>query len=467
MSGINLGSQDITFRFKEYAQGKEFDKFLRAILKSGIYEGGTLYKIDNSTIGILPFTAWFNIDADKACHIATTTNISLTVLEATPVLYMTYTWVDSVDNYIDFAWKAVGAAAVTNEIIVGKVNFTGSIVDGTFDYTLRTPGLIDATNNIYVTNLLKFDNVSNVSISKYTTNTLATPNNLNIGGNLAVTGSLSVASSGLIVSNLSAGNFDTDPTLAANSDSKIATQKAVKTYVSGVVTNAPVFRTISGPTWIYTNTSLTPPANATTIIALLFGGGGGAGSGCAMYGGGGGGASGGYTMALIPIIPGMTYTAIVGTGGAGAPANYVTDGYPGGDTYIHPYRDNVGVGGAGGQTPGDNGSGGSNGRIYGGGGWRGGASGGNGTGPNGDGTCGAGGGGSGFYGGAGGTYSAGTAGTYGYEGGNYGAGDETPGDPGGLGAGGGGTGGRGGGHSMHTQPGGAGGDGFIILWYAH
>lgn len=186
MSVSNNGNQTILFAYKTPAKGREFSKSNRDVILPGIYSGGTLSKIDNSTISISTFSAWFNVDTDKAVHITTSTAISLTCSSATPILYMTFTWADSVANYIDFAFRAVGSPAATNEILIGQIGFTGSDVNGTFDYTSRTTGLIDSSRNIYALNEIKFDNLNDVSLTKYTTNILRTPNILSVGTKLGV-----------------------------------------------------------------------------------------------------------------------------------------------------------------------------------------------------------------------------------------------------------------------------------------
>ena len=165
MSTVNLGNQEISFQYKEPAQSKEFNKYLRKILKPGFYDGGIFSKINDSTVAISLFTCWLSVDTDKAVSISTTTTVNQTVLEATPILCLSFSWSDTTTNYIDWTWRAIGEATATNEIIVGKVNFSGGIVDGTFDYTNRTVGLIDTTGNIYVSQYIKFGATNNYNLT--------------------------------------------------------------------------------------------------------------------------------------------------------------------------------------------------------------------------------------------------------------------------------------------------------------
>jgi hypothetical protein len=145
----NYGNANVSWSYQELTRAQVFNQLLRNIIKPGIYSGGTFSKIDDSTIALAAYTAWLNVDSDKAISVATANSFNLTVTEATPVLYISFSWSDQVNNYPVYTWKAVGAGASTNQICVGRVNFSGGNVDGTFDYTNRTYGLIDTSGNIY------------------------------------------------------------------------------------------------------------------------------------------------------------------------------------------------------------------------------------------------------------------------------------------------------------------------------
>jgi len=153
----NYGTCDITWSYQEYTQGKEFSKYLRDCLRPGFYKGFMFSKLDDSTVTIAAGTALLNVGDDKLVHIRTSTSFNLTVAEATPVLYASFSWSDQVNNYPVYEWKAVGAGASTNQSCLGRVNFSGGNVDGTFDYTNRSRGLIDTDGNIYSPGYLKFD----------------------------------------------------------------------------------------------------------------------------------------------------------------------------------------------------------------------------------------------------------------------------------------------------------------------
>jgi hypothetical protein len=278
MSNTDLGSQTVTFDYQEPATGKDFNTVLRTIIKAGLYSGAILSKIDNSTISISPFDAWFNVGTNRSCHISTSAPVVLTATFDKPILYMTFSWADIINNFIDFGFRAVGSQPVANEIQIGIIGFTGVNVNGSFDYSAKTVGLIDNVNNIYAQNLIKFDTINDVSISKSAPNMLSTPNNLSIGGsvnaggplvangyavvngmtvsgNINITGNENIGGNSVIngtaniggiitagnnvniTGNVSAANFDTDGTLAANSNTKIATQRATRTYADTKLPN--------------------------------------------------------------------------------------------------------------------------------------------------------------------------------------------------------------------------------------
>jgi hypothetical protein len=101
-----------------------------------------------------------------------------------------------------------------------------------------------------------------------------------------------------------------------------------------------------------TSGTFTAPAGVTVITVEAWGGGGKGGS-RSTTGVGGGGGGGGYTRKTITVVPGNSYTVVVGTGG-------VTSGVAGGDTY---FINNTTVLAKGGSSAANNSTTGANGGV--------------------------------------------------------------------------------------------------------
>lgn len=179
---------------------------------------------------------------------------------------------------------------------------------------------------------------------------------------------------------------------------------------------------VNGPVITINDTSLTPPAaeytspgtyswtcpaGVTRVNALCIGGGGGGGMATrplATYRDGGGGGGGGLGWRNnIPVVPGQTYTVVVGAGGTGATSIGLTGGN-GGNSFFNTSSTVCGFGGLGGLGGNFGGAGGAGGNFTGDGGGRGG----NGGGGSANGLRSGGGGGAGGYSGDGGYGGTGT-----------------------------------------------------------
>ena len=153
MSITNLGSQHTIFEYKTPATGAEFSKFLRGVIKPGIYSGGVVTATTpgvGSELVLAAFNAIFNCDSDKIAHTTTAATITATMPPGKNVWYMTYAYLPVVENWIDFGYRVDTDPAVANEIIICKCTWSGALYTGNvtaIDYTYRTFGLYDSTYN--------------------------------------------------------------------------------------------------------------------------------------------------------------------------------------------------------------------------------------------------------------------------------------------------------------------------------
>lgn len=173
MSITNLGNQYITFDYRHPATGKDFNTLLRAGIKPGIYSGGAITITGANTITIDPFVAYLKVSTDKLVRVETKTVVSLTITESTPILSLTYTWSDTIENWLDWNQRAVGSAVITNEVCLCKMVFVANVISS-IDYTVRDYGLYnedgilripiaDGTAPLAITSTTK---VSNLNVDK-------------------------------------------------------------------------------------------------------------------------------------------------------------------------------------------------------------------------------------------------------------------------------------------------------------
>ena len=176
--------------------------------------------------------------------------------------------------------------------------------------------------------------------------------------------------------------IDTDNTLGSNSDTKIASQKATKTYADGKVAipaggavgdilyrNASAYTRLpigtankvlksngTAPVWgamagggfsnmqVFTsNGTWVKPANVNKVYVKVQGGGGGAGGCSHSYTGGSGGA-GGYSEAIVSVSGNVS--VVVGNGGSGG-AGGGANGVDGGQSYFNASGGNIRATGGG------------------------------------------------------------------------------------------------------------------------
>jgi len=144
MGTTNHGNQDITYNYYEEASAENFNKRNLEIMPRGVYQGGHLKKVTNSEVTLSLFTVEIGDDNDQISSKSTTTAIlnsgtldSGNISSATPYLVFRWSHADQANNYVEVHAIANVSAAQSNDIIIGKCEFSGVTLTG-FDYSDRT-----------------------------------------------------------------------------------------------------------------------------------------------------------------------------------------------------------------------------------------------------------------------------------------------------------------------------------------
>ena len=137
MSTLNNGNQSLFFSYLEEATGEGFNKTIYKLIPRGIYEGGGLNRIDDTSISINPMICFYEDTTNKiGLKIITEDLAYVTVSPTTPYVIGTFSWLSSSANYMDF--EAVGYSEIEEtDLIFGKVLYSGSVIIG-FDYSRKT-----------------------------------------------------------------------------------------------------------------------------------------------------------------------------------------------------------------------------------------------------------------------------------------------------------------------------------------
>ena len=213
MSITNLGSQHTIFEYKTQANGAEFSKFLRGVVKPGIYSGGAVTATTpgvGSELVLAAFNAIFNCDSDKIAHTTTAATITATMPPGKNVWYMTYAYLPVVENWIDFGYRVDTDPAVANEIIICKCTWSGALYTGNvtaIDYTYRTFGLYDSTYNARFDKNVAVDGV--VTIANVTDSSTKDTGCLIVEGGIGVEKTLTTGGKVLVKDTTSSTTKDT------------------------------------------------------------------------------------------------------------------------------------------------------------------------------------------------------------------------------------------------------------------
>lgn len=141
----NVGNQEVTLKYYDPVDSLESNERFRDIRPTGIYKGGYLTKVNNTTVSLTPVVCEIRSKITSPYYqvkVETTTLVNdITVGSGTPhvVLRWSYTGVAAAD-YMEL----LGVASPdTYDLVVGECSFSGATLTG-FDYAERAnPSIFD------------------------------------------------------------------------------------------------------------------------------------------------------------------------------------------------------------------------------------------------------------------------------------------------------------------------------------
>lgn len=137
-TSVNKGAQNLFFQYGDPITGAEFNAKESKIAPLGIYDGGLLSIIDNSTVELSAWTAILS-DGTYTVTARATAVYDITVTSTNRNIVLRWTYSTRNDWYVDVLAVADGSIQA-NDVIVGRVVFTGGGVIQGFSYTTRTDG---------------------------------------------------------------------------------------------------------------------------------------------------------------------------------------------------------------------------------------------------------------------------------------------------------------------------------------
>jgi len=125
----NIGNQTVTILFYRPANSSIVNKRFQGIRQTGIYSGGYLSVVDNTTAQISTLVCEIS-DGTYQVRIETASTVNLTVAEGTPYIVLRWAYTGTVTDYMELLAVATPAA---NDLVVGKCTFVGGNLNG-FNY---------------------------------------------------------------------------------------------------------------------------------------------------------------------------------------------------------------------------------------------------------------------------------------------------------------------------------------------
>lgn len=171
MASVNNGDQLITFRYQQEGTAEGFNQILNGVLPRGIISGGTLIRDSDTKVAIAQGLEMLIGDNDVIVHVKTRDVANVTVSPSTPYIIAKFSWVNMANNYVSFEASPYNdLPLIENALIIGKCEYTGTVMSDSFDYSRKSWALSHYDNqflfsNSYKTRSPSFNVTSNESTS--------------------------------------------------------------------------------------------------------------------------------------------------------------------------------------------------------------------------------------------------------------------------------------------------------------
>lgn len=137
MGTTNFGNQTLTFKYRQPSNAESFNNLLYNILPSGIYSGGSISIVNDTTARISILEALISDSVSEVTiKCATSLEIDVSVSESTPFIIMRLEWENSPNNYVDFLSVSLEDIRDT-DLILGKAVYI-STVFSEVDYSIKS-----------------------------------------------------------------------------------------------------------------------------------------------------------------------------------------------------------------------------------------------------------------------------------------------------------------------------------------
>lgn len=131
MGSTRYGDQVITIQYFDEVDSDVVNKLGQKVIQRGIYDGGYLTRVSDVSVSLSLFSCVIG-DATNQVRVETFSVVTIAVSTATPYIVLRWAYAASASNWMDVLAVASGSIQ-TNDLIVGKCTFSGSVLIG-FNY---------------------------------------------------------------------------------------------------------------------------------------------------------------------------------------------------------------------------------------------------------------------------------------------------------------------------------------------